>query len=29
MISFAICIVLMWVFPSTVLALPNWMLGAG
>ncbi len=29
MVSFVICIVLMWVFPATVTGLPNWMLGAG
>jgi len=29
MVSYAVCVVLMWVFPATVLALPNWMLGAG
>ena len=29
LLSFVLCIVLIWVFPSTVLALPNLMLGAG
>jgi tripartite ATP-independent transporter DctM subunit len=29
MISFALCILMMWVFPVTVTGLPNWMLGAG
>jgi tripartite ATP-independent transporter DctM subunit len=27
--SFALCILMMWVFPATVTGLPNWMLGAG
>jgi tripartite ATP-independent transporter DctM subunit len=29
MVSFALCILMMWVFPVTVTGLPNWMLGAG
>ncbi|MCC7311850.1 MAG: TRAP transporter large permease [Sulfuritalea sp.] len=28
-VSFALCILMMWVFPVTVTGLPNWMLGAG
>ncbi|WP_310452475.1 TRAP transporter large permease [Sulfuritalea sp.] len=27
LLAFALCIALMWVYPATVLALPNWMLG--
>ena len=27
MLAYALCVLLMWVFPVTVVGLPNWMLG--
>ena len=29
MVSFVLCVLMMWVFPVTVTGLPNWMLGPG
>lgn len=29
MLAYALCIALMWIFPATVVGLPNWMMGPG